>query len=144
MFPLTWISCVFKLRLVCWCGSVQTPRVKTDECKDLQLFPVRFPPSNDVSNALTPFYLLLYFLFPLLSSFPHLYHVFPIHSGCLTGMLLHQTQSATQSCSPAFYLHLFFFTPFFLYGPLELSVCGRDGSEHVAVPFGSRTNSKWK
>ncbi len=99
MFPLTWISCVFKLRLVCWCGSVQTPRVKTDECKDLQLLPVRFSPSNDVSNTLTPFYLLLYFLFPLLSSFPHLYHVFPIHSGCLIGMLLHQTQTATQSCT---------------------------------------------
>ncbi len=39
----------------------------------------------------------IYFLFPLLSSFPHLYHVFPIH--CLTTTLLHQMQMATQSCS---------------------------------------------
>ncbi len=51
----------------------------------------------------------IYFLFPLLSSFTHFYHVFPTHSGCLTTTLLHQTHSATQSCSPAFYLHLFFF-----------------------------------
>ncbi len=35
----------------------------------------------------------IYFLFPLLSSFLHLYHVFPIHSGCLTTTLLHQTKT---------------------------------------------------
>ncbi len=33
-------------------------------------------------------------------------------------------RTATQSCSPAAYLHLFF-TPLFLCGPLELSVCGQ-------------------
>ncbi len=35
----------------------------------------------------------IYFLFPLLSSFLHLYHVVPIHSGCLTTTLLHQTKT---------------------------------------------------
>ncbi len=42
----------------------------------------------------------IFFLFPLLSSFPHLYHVFPIHSGCLTTTLLHQTHLCTSSSLP--------------------------------------------
>ncbi len=87
--------------------------MKTDECKDLRLLPALLSPSNDTG---------IYLLFPFLSSSPHLYHVFAIHSGCLTTTLLHQTQTAMRSCSPAAYLHLFFFTPLFLYGPLELSV----------------------
>ncbi len=104
-----WINWVFKLSLVSWhgsvSGSIQPPRVKTYECKDLRLLPARLQPSNDTGNTLSYFYLLSYFLF--LSSFhPPLSCV----SVCLTTALLHQTQTATQSCSPASYLHLFFFT----------------------------------
>ncbi len=34
-----------------WRGSVQHPRVKTDECKDRWLFPARLYPSNDTGNV---------------------------------------------------------------------------------------------
>ncbi len=76
LFPLNWISSVFKVRLLCWCrnisGSVQPPRVKTYDffLRDLQrhwqrtypflslalLFPLSpsillFPPLSCVSNT---------------------------------------------------------------------------------------------
>ncbi len=35
----------------CWRGSVQPPRVKTDECKDRWLFPAWLHPSNDTGNV---------------------------------------------------------------------------------------------
>ncbi len=38
-----------------------------------------------------------YFLFPLLSSSPHLYYVFQIHSGCLTTTSFTSTQTATNA-----------------------------------------------
>ncbi len=102
-----WISWVFKFSLLSWHGSisrsVQPPRVKTYECKD-----PRLQPSNDTGYALSYFNLLSYFLF-LFSLPPPLSYVSNTFV-CLTAMLLHQTQTATQSCSPVFYLHLFFFT----------------------------------
>ncbi len=65
-------------------------------------------------------YLFLTLTLSPLSPSPHLYHVFPILSGCLTTRLLHQTQTAMQSCSP---ICTSSSLPLFLYGPLELSVC---------------------
>ncbi len=52
---------------VCW--SVQHPRVKTDECKDKQLFPARLYPSNDTDNA----FKYNFFPFPHTLSFALLY-----------------------------------------------------------------------
>ncbi len=94
--------------------------------------------SKDTGNTLAYFYLLIYTFLPLspfYSHFSHLYHVFPIHSGCLTTTLLHQKQTATQSCSPAAYLHLFFFTPLFSNGSLELSVCCQQSRFYSVVSF---------
>ncbi len=59
--------------------------------------------------------------------------MFPIHSCCLTTTLLHKTQTPTQSSSPAFFLHLFFYTPLFFCGSLELSVCCQQADLILAI-----------
>ncbi len=51
------------------CGSIQPPRVKTDECKDLLLFPARLYPSNETGNALKYNFSLPFTHSPFLSSF---------------------------------------------------------------------------
>ncbi len=103
--------------------------MKTDACKDLRPFPVRLQPSNDTGNTLTYFDLLLY-LFPLSSSllFSHLYHVFPIHSGCLTTTLLHQTQTVTQSI-PAIASQ----TALSILGLTETWICPEDSATPAAL-----------
>ncbi len=83
------------MRLVRWRGSVvwRPTSVKTFDYF-LRVFDRATTPAMHLPILISCF---IYFLFPLLSSFPHLYHVFPIH--CLTTTLLHQMQMATQSCS---------------------------------------------
>ncbi len=83
------------MRLVRWRGSVvwRPTSVNTFDFF-LRVFDRATTPAMHLPILISCF---IYFLFPLLSSFPHLYHVFPLH--CLTTTLLHQMQMVTQSCS---------------------------------------------
>ncbi len=59
--------------------AFQPPRVKTDDFF-LRDFNRATTPARHLPILISCF---IYFLFPVLSSFHHLYHVFPIHSGCI-------------------------------------------------------------
>ncbi len=105
--------------------------MKTYKYKDLRRLPARLQPSNDTGYTLSYFYLLSYFLF--LSSFHPPLSCVSNTFVCLTAMLLHQTQTATQSCSPVFYLHLFFFTSLSLWISGTITIHPEDSPTPAAL-----------